>query len=238
MTETTAQAPNFIFILADDLGWRDIGCYGSTFYETPNLDRLAQRGMRFTDAYASCPVCSPTRAGVHTGKYPARVGITNWIGGKSQGRLQDVPYLHELPLSEQTLATALRDGGYQTWHVGKWHMGGPEFYPQHHGFDINIGGCGWGSPKKGYQAPWGIENLPEAADGTCLDQHLADEASRLIEERDTSKPFFLNFALYLVHTPLRSRPELIEKYEQKRQMLGINELTDELVDDEAFSDKC
>ncbi len=162
-----------MLILVDDMGWRDLSCYGSSFYETPNIDSLAARGMRFTDAYAACPVCSPTRASILTGKYPATVGVTNyidWIGDahSAQGRLIDVPYLHELPASETTLAAALGASGYATWHVGKWHLGGPgEDYPDRHGFDVNIvGGCEGGMPQPGYFSPWGIPTLadgPEAS---------------------------------------------------------------------------
>src|SRR5690349_1818421 len=127
------EQPNFVFILIDDLGARDLGCLGSTFYETPALDRLARAGLQFNRAYASCPVCSPTRASILSGKYPARVGITNWIGGANVGRLLSTPYLHYLPKEEISLATALREGGYQTWHVGKWHLGDEGFLPQDHG---------------------------------------------------------------------------------------------------------
>ena len=146
--------PNIIFILLDDFGWKDLGCYGSTFYQTPNLDRLCAEGMHFTDAYASCPVCSPTRASVLTGRYPARVGVTNFIdwSGRahpSRGRVVDVPYLKQLPQTEVSLARTLHDGGYATWHVGKWHLGGPGFYPHEHGFQVNVGGCEVGSPGSG-----------------------------------------------------------------------------------------
>ena len=136
--------PNFVFILMDDLGWRDLACYGSSFYETPNLDRLAQQSMSFTDAYAACPVCSPTRASILSGKYPATVGVTDWIGGKANGRLLAAPYIHYLPLTETSLASALKAGGYATWHVGKWHLGEAPTYPDCHGFDVNVGGCKWG----------------------------------------------------------------------------------------------
>src|ERR1035437_6440115 len=142
--------PNFVFILIDDLGWRDLSCYGSTFYETPNLDRLAGPGVRVTNAYASCPGCSPPRASIMTGKYPARVGVTQWIGGHAGGRLCDVPYIACLPTSEISLAEALRRGGYQTWHIGKWHLGERLTWPDRHGFDVNIAGCGWGNPRNGY----------------------------------------------------------------------------------------
>ena len=136
------RKPNIIFILTDDLGWKDLSAYGSDFYETPNLDRLFNAGMHFTDAYAASPVCSPTRASILTGKYPASVGITDWIDWAStihpaQGRLVDIPYLQNLPAAEYSLVKALKAGGYATWHVGKWHLGGPGHSPEDHGFDTN-----------------------------------------------------------------------------------------------------
>ena len=137
-----SEKPNIIFILTDDLGGRDLSCYGSTFYETPHLDQLAKEGMVFTDAYAACPVCSPTRASILTGKYPARVGVTDWIDSKktihpARGKLIDAPYIDHLPLEETSLATALKQGGYATWHVGKWHLGTENYWPEKQGFDIN-----------------------------------------------------------------------------------------------------
>ncbi len=215
--------PNILFILIDDLGWRDLGCYGSSFYETPCLDRLAQQGMRFTRAYASAPVCSPTRASILTGKYPARVGITQWIGGQIHGRLRDVPYLHYLPLEETSLAAALREGGYQTWHIGKWHLGDGPFYPEHHGFDINLGGCEMGRPHT-YFAPYAIPTLPEGPEGEYLTDRLTDEAIRLIGQRDPQRPFFLNLWHYAVHTPVEAPPHLIEKYQRKAQRLGLDRI--------------
>lgn len=110
--------PNIIFILIDDLGWRDLGCYGSSFYETSNLDQFRARSMMFTNAYASCPVCSPTRASLLTGKYPATVQITNYIPGHENGKLLSAPYLHYLPLEEYCIAKALKNAGYRTYHVG------------------------------------------------------------------------------------------------------------------------
>jgi arylsulfatase A-like enzyme len=223
------KKPNLIFILIDDLGWRDLGCYGSTFYETPNLDRLASQGMRFSDAYASCPVCSPTRASVMTGKYPATVGITDWIdhGGKThplKGKLVDVPYLKHLPASEHTLARALRDGGYATWHVGKWHLGGKGHLPEDHGFEVNIGGCEAGSPGAGgYFSPWSIPALRDAEvpEGTDLTDHLTDCAIELIRKRD-GRPFFLNLWHYTVHTPIQAKEEKIRKYRDKAKALGLD----------------
>jgi len=119
------QQPNIVLVLIDDLGWRDLACYGSTFYETPRIDELASRGLLYRNAYAAAPVCSPTRASLLSGKYPARVGVTQYIGGHSVGKLCDVPYFRELPENEFSLARALRAGGYATWHVGKWHLGPP-----------------------------------------------------------------------------------------------------------------
>ncbi len=143
------------------MGWKDLGCYGSKFYETPNIDKLHKEGIHFTNAYAACPACSPTRASLLTGKYPASVGVTDWIGGNAKGLLIDAPYIDHLPLSEKSLAAALKEGGYDTWHVGKWHLGGKQYHPENHGFDKNIGGCHWGLPHNGYFSPWGIETLSD-----------------------------------------------------------------------------
>src|ERR1044071_8042215 len=140
--------PNFLFVLVDDMGWRDLGCYGSTYYETPNIDRLAGQSVRFTNAYAACPVCSPTRASILTGKYPARLNLTDWIPGRAQwpsARLLTPEFQHELPLSEVTLAQALKPLGYASASIGKWHLGGPPYYPDRHGFDLNIAGTARGS---------------------------------------------------------------------------------------------
>ncbi len=214
--------PNILFILIDDMGWKDLACYGSEFYETPNTDRLAQEGMLFTDAYASCPVCSPTRASVMTGKYPATVGITDWIGGHSRGKLEHVPYLRQLPLSETCIGESLRDGGYQTWHVGKWHLG--EEDPIRYGFDVNIGGCHMGSPAHGgFFSPWSIPVLDntEVPDGTYLTDYLTDRAIELIENRDRTRPFFMNMCYYSVHIPIQAKDEHIERFRKKAQAMGI-----------------
>jgi arylsulfatase A-like enzyme len=219
------MGPNIVFLLADDLGWRDLTCYGSTFYETPRLDRLALEGVRFTDAYAACPVCSPSRASLLTGKYPARVGVTNWIYGQERGKLEAVPFLDHLPDGEWTLAEALREGGYQNWHVGKWHLGGAELITQH-GFDVNIGGCHWGHPKEGYFAPFhnpaiDDRDIPE---GTYLDTYLTDRAIDLIRNRDKNRPFFLNLWFYLVHMPAMAPEALVEKYRRKARKLGLDQV--------------
>lgn len=213
--------PNILFILIDDLGCRDLGAFGSTFYETPHLDRLAEQGMKFDRAYASCPVCSPTRASIMSGKYPARVGVTQWIGGHAEGKLKDVPYLHYLPLEEKSVAAALREGGYQTWHIGKWHLGDEPFYPEHHGFDVNIGGCHHGHPPSGFFAPYAPVPIPDAPEGEYLTDRLTEEAIRLIRNRG-DRPFFMHLCHYAVHLPLQAPEPLVRKYEEKARRLGLD----------------
>lgn len=234
----SSERPNVICITADDLGWRDLGCYGSPFYETPNLDQLAREGTRFTDAYAASPVCSPTRASVMTGNYPARVGVTDWIDfwgetHPARGKLVDAEYSDHLPHEQTTLAAALGDAGYDTCHVGKWHLGGvdQESSPEDHGFDVNVGGCEWGKPsgEGGYFRPWEIPTIDEsnAEADAYLPDRLADEAVTLIEEStDDDAPLFLNYNPYLVHTPLQAPDRLVERYERKRAALGLDDIAE------------
>ncbi|MGI6315507.1 MAG: sulfatase [Christensenellales bacterium] len=217
------KRPNILFFLADDLGGRDLGCYGSSFYETPNLDRLAREGVRFTDAYAASPVCSPSRAALMTGKYPARVGLTNYIYGQERGRLMEVPFVDHLPENEKALPAALREAGYQTWHVGKWHLG-EERLIYAHGFERNIGGCHWGHPAGGYFAPFRNPVIDDSRvpEGTYLDEWLTDQALTLLRDRDRERPFFLNFWFYLVHQPCQAPEALVEKYRRKAARLGLD----------------
>lgn len=217
-----SKHPNIIQIVMDDMGWRDLG---SSFYETPCLERFGAEGIRFTNAYATSPVCSPSRASILTGRSPAKVGITNWIPGHDVGRVFTAPFLHQLPLEETCIASVLHEAGYQTWHVGKWHLGGEGFLPQNHGFQVNLGGCHWGHPHKGYWSPWGIEGLPEQPEGTYLTDHLTDEAIRLLRGRDASTPFFLNLWHYAMHTPVDAPLPLVEKYRRKAARLGLDKLT-------------
>jgi arylsulfatase A-like enzyme len=217
-----AAKPNFVFILIDDLGWADVGCFGSQFYETPNIDRLAAQGMRFTDGYAACAVCSPTRASIMTGKYPARLHITDWIAGegdKPANKLKIPDWQKFLPLTETTVAKALKTAGYTTGSVGKWHLGGPEYFPEHHGFDVNVAGSNAGHPASYFWPYEGKNNTVTGLkaggkEGEYLTDRLTDEAEKFIEQ-NKAKPFFLYFAHYAVHTPLMARADKLAKYQAK-----------------------
>ena len=218
-TATAAEKPNVVIILIDDLGRNDLGCYGSRYYRTPNLDKLAADGIRFSDAYAACPVCSPTRAAILTGKYPARLHLTDWLPGRADRPDQKLvrPVIRQqLPLEEVTLAEALKAAGYTTGHVGKWHLGGAGFGPQQQGFDVNVAGDQTGSPRS-YFAPFKdaqgrfMPGLEQAPNGEYLTDRLTTEAERFIET-NRDRPFFLNFAHYAVHIPLRAKQEIIAKY--------------------------
>lgn len=220
---------NIVLFLIDDLGWRDLGCQGSDYYQTPHIDRLAAEGVRFTDAYAACAVCSPTRASVLTGKYPARLLLTDWLPSgrwKPQAKLIEGRRVRGLPLEELTLAEALREHDYRTIHIGKWHLGSEPFcLPQHHGFDINIAGNAhgapgqyffpyggnWSIPTTGQKARWNV--LPDGQPGEYLTDRLTDEAVKIIEA-NSGEPFFLYFPHYGVHTPLQAPEALTQKYER------------------------
>ena len=224
----TVNLPNIIFILVDDLGWRDLSGYGSVYYETPVLDSLARQGMVFTDAYAAAPVCSPSRASLLTGRSPARVGVTDWIDigygiHPARGRLIDAPYTPHLPLEEFNLARALKQAGYSTWHVGKWHLGGGEFTPEYQGFDVNIGGGLHGHPWKGYFSPWSLNRLEDGPPGEYLTDRLTDEAIRLLRQPHQG-PFFLNLWHYAVHTPIQAKVEDVQRFEAKARRMGIDQL--------------
>ena len=214
---SAAEKPkfNFVFILADDLGWTDLGCFGSKVYETPNLDKLASQGMKFTQAYSACTVCSPTRASILTGKYPARLHVTDWIKGHQRPNAKLVPpdWTMHLPAEEKTLAQVLKSAGYATASIGKWHLGDEEFYPEKFGFDENIGGFNKGSPPS-YFSPYKNPQLPDGPEGESLNNRLADEAVGFIE-RNKENPFFIYLPHYAVHTPIQAKPEVIEKYRKQ-----------------------
>jgi arylsulfatase A len=210
------RKPNIVIIFADDLGWTDLACFGSDYYETPHLDQLAKQGMRFTQNYSACTVCSPSRAALLTGKYPARTHITDWIPGlmPDNPKLLVPEWTKFLPHSETTLATVLKSAGYKTASIGKWHLGTEEYYPETHGFDINIAGTDKAAPPS-YHAPWNIPTIDEGADGEYITDRLAEEAVNFIEQ-SKDQPFFLYLPHFAVHTPIQGRADLVEKYKQKR----------------------
>ena len=213
-----ARPPNVVFILADDLGWADLGCYGSTFHETPHLDRLAAAGMRFTHAYATSPLCSPTRAAIMTGKHPARLHLTTYLPGRpdmpSQKLLHPTIRQH-LPHDEVTLAEAFKGAGYTCGHIGKWHLGGKGSLPEDHGFHSNVGGTAGGSPPGpggffAFQTP----TLKAANKDEYLTDRLTDEAEQFITT-NRDRPFFLYLCHFAVHIPLQGKAELVKKYDTK-----------------------
>lgn len=237
-TQANSTRPNVLVVLLDDYGWKDSSCYGSSFYETPNLDKLASQGTRFTNAYASCPVCSPTRASLLTGKYPARLGVTDWINHGNfhpcKGKLVDAPYIKQLDTREYSLAKCLKDNGYQTWHVGKWHLGQKEAWPDKHGFDVNVGGSEKGAPHKGYFSPYDFATLTNGPDGEYLTDRLTDEAITLIQKRDQQRPFFLNYWAYAVHTPIQAKADDIAYFQAKAKRLKLDQI-DPIVKGEHFA---
>ncbi|MFY9254083.1 MAG: sulfatase [Fuerstiella sp.] len=214
------QRPNVVFILADDFGCRDLSGEGSSFYETPNLDRIAREGVKFSNGYATCQVCSPSRASIMTGKYPARLHMTDYIGAasgldwKRNGRILPAEYLHNLPHSETTLAEALKEGGYRTFFAGKWHLGGEGSHPDNHGFDVNIGGHFRGSPPGGFFAPFKNPEMKDGQAGESLPIRLAQETVDFIAAEST-QPFFAYLSFYSVHSPIQTTRELWSKYRDK-----------------------
>lgn len=221
--------PNILFILVDDLGYHDLGVTGSTFYETPNVDRLANEGMIFTQGYAASRVCSPSRASIMTGKFTARHGITDWIGAKTgeewrtrnrHDKLLPADYVIQLPKADITIAEAFKNHGYKTFFAGKWHLGGEGSHPENHGFDINIGGIDAGSPKGGFFSPWNNPKLPNKQKGENLTLRLANETADFISKhKDTS--FFAFLSFYAVHAPIQTTEKKWRKYRDKADSLGV-----------------
>ena len=219
------KQPNFVFFLVDDLGWTDLGSFGTSFYDTPNIDKLCASGMKFTNAYAACPVCSPTRASILTGKYPQRVGITDYInsaGGnqpekwRRKTKLLPAAYKDRLAHQEVTIAEAMKEAGYATFFAGKWHLGPEGFWPGDQGFDVNKGGIERGGPYGGkrYFSPYGNPRLEDGPDGEHLPDRLASETVKFIKAQQ-DKPFLAYLSFYSVHTPLMARPDLKKKYQEK-----------------------
>ena len=214
------QRPNVVFILADDLGWRDLSGEGSSFYESPNIDRIGREGMRFTNGYATCQVCSPSRASIMTGKYPARLSITDWIGAaggtswKRNTKLLPATYIHNLPAADTTIAEAFKSAGYKTFFAGKWHLGNEGSHPEDHGFDVNIGGHHRGSPPGGFFSPYSNPKMTNGPAGESLPLRLGNETAKFIEANKT-EPFFAFLSFYSVHAPMQSTKELWRKYQDK-----------------------
>ncbi|MBI1313417.1 sulfatase-like hydrolase/transferase [bacterium] len=214
------RLPNVVFFLVDDLGWSDLGCYGSDFYETPRVDAFARDAVRFTQAYAACHVCSPTRASIMTGKYPARLQMTDWLPGRREfvfQRLKNAPILQQLPFEEVTLAEALKEHGYATGHFGKWHLGEEPSGPLNHGFDVQVPRWNKGWPRVGYHAPFRLDGLTDSP-GDYLTDRLTDEALQFIDAHQ-DEPFFLYLSHFAVHDPIQGRADLVAKYQTKRDRL-------------------
>jgi arylsulfatase A-like enzyme len=229
-----AAKPNVIFILLDDYGYTDLGCYGSKYYLTPNIDRLAKQGVRFMDAYAACPVSSPTRASIMTGKYPVNTGITDWIPGRQASnsgsatdKLIALPFNLQLELNEITIAEVLKKNGYKTMISGKWHLGETEeYWPENQGFDVNKGGFSKGAPVKnnvanGYFSPYGNPRLEDGPAGEYLTDRQTDEAITFITN-NKDKPFYLYLSYYAVHNPMQGKEKLIEYFTHRADSLGLS----------------
>ena len=227
-TATAAEPPkNIVLILADDLGWSDTTLYGKTsLYETPNIQRLAVRGMTFSNAYAAAPICSPTRASILTGRNPARLGFTTPAGHVPEVRLDpiasengpphqkctNVKSATRLDPSQPTLGQLLKDAGYATAHFGKWHLGLEPYSPLEFGFDVDIPHWHGPGPKTGYLAPWNYPNLEEKTPGEHIEDRMAEEAVAWLKKRDRTKPFYMNYWQFSVHAPFGAKPELIDRY--------------------------
>lgn len=234
-TSTKEERPNVLFIIADDFGCHDMSGSGSLYYETPNLDQLATESMVFTNGYAACQVCSPSRASIMSGKFPARHGITDWIGAKSGedwrkakrfSMLLPAPYVHRLDTNYTTLPESMQAVGYSTFFAGKWHIGEEGSWPEDHGFDVNIGGWDAGSPRGGYFSPFRNPNMTDGEDGENLSLRLANETVSFIQENQSmrkGKPFFAFLSFYAVHGPIQTSKEKWQKYRDKAEEMGVPE---------------
>ena len=221
-----AKQPNVVIILADDLGWSDTTLYGTTkYYQTPNIERLAKRGMTFTRAYSASPLCSPTRSALLTGLSPARTGITTpnchlpqvvleaTTGKKAppdqKAIMPDPPT--RLKPEYRTLAETLKDAGYATGHFGKWHLGSEPYSPLQQGFDVDVPHHPGPSPAGSFVAPWKFANFKEKTPGEHIEDRMADEAVAWME-KNKDRPFYLNYWMFSVHAPFDAKKANIEKH--------------------------
>jgi arylsulfatase A-like enzyme len=229
LSQAKTKKPNVVLVLFDDLGWKDFSCYGSTVHDTPNIDAIAREGARFTAAYAACPVCSPTRSAILTGKYPVRTGVTDWIPGRAQwptAKLLTPRTGLQMKLEERTLAEALRESGYRTASIGKWHLGAGDYLPTAQGFDANVGGNAKGS--NGYFGPFDLPGL----EGRTKENYLTDELQAAARSFAAGGgPFFLYSPNYSVHTPIQAPADRIQKApgrtETQMTYKAMLEITDE-----------
>ena len=229
--EAVEKKPNIVFILVDDLGLHDLSATGSTYYETPNVDRIANQGTQFTQGYAASRVCSPSRASIMLGQFTARHQITDWIGAKfgtewralkRNNKLLPPNYNHMLPKKDTTLAEAFAANGYKTFFAGKWHLGQEGNWPTNHGFSINRGGWDKGSPMGGYFSPWENPNLENTIPGENLSLRLGKETANFIEKNKDST-FLAYLSFYAVHGPLQTTESAWAKYRTKAEQQGIEE---------------
>ncbi len=228
-----SRHPNVVVIVLDDLGWADFGCQGSELRNTPNIDRLARESVRFTNAYAACPVCSPSRAAILTGKYPARLNLTDWLPGRPDRDDQKLlrPMIRQqLPLPEVTPAEALKQANYASAHIGKWHLGSASYWPEHQGFDVNIGGTATGSPPGGYFG-FRTPNLQAKDANEYLTDRLTDEAIGFMTAHKR-EPFFIYLAHYAVHIPLGARPVILARVQAdaRNHVPGQNALYEAMIE--------
>lgn len=218
------KKPNIIFFLVDDMGWSDLGCYGSSFYETPVIDSFAKENVRFTQAYAASHVCSPSRASIISGNYPARLHLTDWLPGRREfpfQKLKNAEVVQHLPYDQPTLPGILKNNGYHTAIIGKWHLGEDSASTARQGFEVHIPGYNLGWPNGTYFSPFGMKGLDDGVKGEYLTDRLTTEALKYIEE-NRDHPFFLFLSHYAVHDPIEGRGDLVHKYEQKLQQKGKN----------------
>ncbi len=223
----TTKRPNILFILVDDMGWRDLGCYGHEVHETPHIDKLASQGIRFTNAYAACPICGPSRAAIMTGKYPSRTGyVDNFLSQLDGEMLHRAEESQFMKLEEITLAEAFQAEGYQTAFVGKWHLSpdNESHLPIDQGFDVNIAGGWWGHPrgKTGFFSPYQMAHLEDGPEGEYLPDRLTSEAIKVMDDfSEKENPWLLYMSYYTVHSPFDSKPEKTKKYEKKARGLKV-----------------